>query len=433
MPIPWEGILAVEGEQTGDGRLLDRGAVRWSTGPWPLKWEPTGTHDGPVVGDVAEVWRSGAEIRGRGTLHDDSRDPGVRAAVARIAELAEARLAGLSVGLDDESAELRIKADQVKTWEEWEAAYAADAERIEEEAAAARKTGGRVTVASWSTDDTLLAVTDGRLRHVAVTDQPAIVGTDLSPKALAASSGMIRTPGAALEVPSPDPVTASLRDAAFSNPNFGPDGDSDPRLVFQRRERPEETDGWGCPFTVEDDGRVYGHLATDSRCHGAYSTCVTAPDSGGDFSMFLTGEAVRGVPTGPIILGTTHGVNPDGTVKSYDHLADTGQAVADVTVGRDSHGTWVAGRVRPGITKAQLAALRGSALSGEWLPYGPHLRLRGILAVNSPGYAVQRTPAAVAASGGRVFTASPTCDDCTGRVDLATALRKVRKTSRKRK
>lgn len=428
MAIPWEGILAIEGDPTGDGRLLDRFALRWDSGPWPLRWEPAGGHfEAAVIGSITEVWRSGAEVRGRGVLHDDSADPAVRTAVARVAELAEEGLAGLSVGLDDESVELRVKADLVRTWEEWEDEFEAESARIERDKEKAKKSGGRVTVASWSTNDSLLAIVDGRLREVTVTDQPAIVGTALSPKAVAASGGPVRTPGAALEVPSPDPVTASLRDAAFTNPKFGPDGDSDPRLVFQPRRRPDEMDGWGCPFTVDDDGRVYGHLAIGSRCHGAYSECVLPPDSGGDFSMFLTGEAVRGIPTGPIILNTTHGVNPDGSVKSYDHLANTGQAVADVTVGQDRHGTWVAGRVRPGITKAQLAALRGSALSGEWLPYGPHLRLAGILAVNSPGYTIERTAQAVAASGGRVITTSPTCDECgEGRIGLATALRRTK-------
>jgi hypothetical protein len=84
-------------------------------------------------------------------------------------------------------------------------------------------------------------------------------------------------------------------------------------------------------------------------------------------------------------------------------------------VGRDSHGFWVAGRVRPGITAGQLAALKGSALSGEWLPYGSSLKLRGILAVNSPGYLVERRSdygLAASAAGPVLFTTSPAC--CNG-------------------
>lgn len=239
----------------------------------------------------------------------------------------------------------------------------------------------------------LNVIVSGRLREVSVTDQPAIVGTGLTlEREAVAASGGIRS--------------------WFTNPNFGLDGNLDKRLVFQRPLRHDESGHWGCPLTVTDQGRVYGHLATRGRCHASYAdTCINLNllDPSYSFDEFLTGEAVPGVRTGPVVLNTTHSVRADGTIKDWDWLANTGQAVADVTVGVDTHGIWVAGRTRPGITPAQLAALRGSALSGEWTPSPGKmgLRLSGILAVNGPGFVIARSP--VAAAGGS-YTFGPAHD-----------------------
>lgn len=412
----WEGVLAIEGVPTGDGRMIDKDAIWWETGPWPLHYDLDGNSHftGTVIGAVTEVWRSGNQILGRGTLDTDSAVPEVAQLATRVAELSEnpaGSLAGLSVMFDSESVEVRIPADAFKQYiEPWdELAY-------QQEQAARKATadaGKDVTIASWAYSDELWVFTTGRLREVSVAPVQAIVGSELH-MTKAAVAAATWAPGAGIVTRSLDPVAAAARDAAFSDPKFGADSDKDPRLVFQRRRRADEIEGYGAPFTVEEDGRVWGHFALHGRCHSAYQSCLVPPDSGGDFSEFLTGEAQRGVRTGPIILGTTHSVNSDGTVKDYDHLANTGEAVADVTVGRDQHGFWVSGRVRPGITAAQLASLKGSALSGEWLPYGSQLKLRGILAVNSPGYLIERRgsdPYALAASAGRtvLFTSSPAC------------------------
>src|SRR5690554_2742081 len=123
MARQWKRLLATEGVPTGDGRLLDPKAVEWGEGPWPLRFSPQGDHASAfVIGAATEVWRSGSDIWGRGSLHDDSRDDNVRTAVNRVIELASFGLAGLSVGLDDESVELRLKADLVKIYDSWEQA-----------------------------------------------------------------------------------------------------------------------------------------------------------------------------------------------------------------------------------------------------------------------------------------------------------------------
>lgn len=263
----------------------------------------------------------------------------------------------------------------------------------------------------------LNVIVSGRLREVSVTDQPAIVGTGLTlerePEPVAASGTRVRT--------------------WFSNPEFGRNGHEDARLVHQEPLRPDERAHWAAPLTVTKSGRIFGHLATSGRCHAGYlSSCVSvdALDPTYTFDDFMTGEAIPGVRTGPLVLDTTHSITSDRRFLGHDWLSNTGQAVADVSVGRDRHGIWVAGKLRPGVTPKQVAALRGSALSGEWLPPrsgNGSLRLMGILAVNGPGFKITRAP--VVASG-LVRTFGPAgdcgCAPDSGPIDLRAALTRVR-------
>lgn len=406
-PRPFEGIIAIEGQLTGDGRLIDRGALRWEAGPWPVKFLTEDmTHSAPVVGEVTRIWRDGENIWGAGVLHTESTDTQTLRAVDRLIELLESGSVGVSIGLDDESVELRVKKE---VWEEWQAEWEAWMnDEVPEPDDPETDADGRIVLERWAIDDMVTAFTDARIREVSVVDVAAFAdaGIAVEPELVddeglpvAASIVLVDTIGLAASISIED------RARAFTNPNFGPDGTVDPRLVWQTPQRPEEVGGWGCPLTIDGDGALYGHATLRSRCHGSFAACMPPPDSGGDFSRFLVGSAVPGIATGPIILDTDHGIT-QGRVKSETWLADTGMAVADVTVGHDQHGLWVAGRVRPGLSDRELAALRGSTLSAEWHPIGGKLRLIGILAVNAPGYLVQRH--GVAAS----FTIGAQC--CTG-------------------
>jgi len=155
------------------------------------------------------------------------------------------------------------------------------------------------------------------------------------------------------------------------------------------------------PLTVDDDGRVYGHLAAWGTCHtGQQGTCVTPPRSGTGYALFRVG-AVRtaegdDVAVGHITLGTGHAdirASASAAVEHYDH---TGTVVADVAAGEDDHGIWVAGALRPDVTDLDVRALRASALSGDWRRHGHGLELVAALAVNVPGFPI---PRALAASG----------------------------------
>ena len=76
-------------------------------------------------------------------------------------------------------------------------------------------------------------------------------------------------------------------------------------------------------------------------------------------------------------------------------------AVADVTVGEDEHGIWVAGALRPGTSPEVIRELRGAVLSGDWRDYEGNLELIGLLAVNVPGFPIPKVAARVA--GGRTL------------------------------
>jgi len=350
----WTGVVCVEEELSGDGRLIAEGAAEWDDGPWPLKFSlSTTSHDeATIIGTIRSLVRDGRRILAEGVIDDDSSSETVREAALRAIELIEAGTVGVSV----ESSHTEISEER--------------------------------------SDDETVVFRRLRIRAAALVDIPALEGTWV---------GMAAALRLLADSRRYDPEW-------FTNPAFGADGNEDVRLVWQSAERPEESPGqWGCPLTVEDNGRIFGHAALRHRCHGSYlDQCLVPPAQDEALDRWLIGEAVAGVRTGPIWAGGSHGVTPDGRVKDPEWLAKTSEAVADVTAGWDQHGLWVAGAVRPGVTATGLAALRGSALSAEWHSYGGKLRCVGVLAVNGPGYLVRR---AVAASGG-VLTAGADCAGC---------------------
>jgi hypothetical protein len=98
------------------------------------------------------------------------------------------------------------------------------------------------------------------------------------------------------------------------------------------------------------------------------------------------------VPVGQVTLAGGHcndlTASAGDAVKHYD---DTASAVADVNVGEDAHGIWIAGSLRPGVTPEQIRALRASAPSGDWRPINGSHELVAICQVNHPGFPVART------------------------------------------
>ena len=167
----------------------------------------------------------------------------------------------------------------------------------------------------------------------------------------------------------------------------------------------------GTPLTVDDDGRIFGHLALWDTCHTGRpeGVCVVAPRSPSGYAYYRTGYVRTlsadgssvDVPCGSVTMATGHastrpGVSAAAAIAHYEH---TGHAVADVAAGEDEFGVWVAGSLRPSVSEADVRELRGASLSGDWRSIGGNLELVAALAVNVPGFPVPRVQAGLAASG----------------------------------
>jgi 2'-5' RNA ligase len=156
-------------------------------------------------------------------------------------------------------------------------------------------------------------------------------------------------------------------------------------------------------ITVTDEGRVYGHAAQWGECHiGHQNECITLPREDAH-PYFMTGEVVCAdgsrVAVGQVTVGTGHAPLSYRASHAAEHYDNTGAAVADVTVGNDRFGIWVAGAVRASVAASRVHELRASGrLSGDWRRIGGSLRLVGLLAVNVPGFPVT-PPRARVASG----------------------------------
>lgn len=156
-------------------------------------------------------------------------------------------------------------------------------------------------------------------------------------------------------------------------------------------------------ITVTDEGRVYGHAAPWGECHVGYQQeCITLPREDAH-PYFMTGEVICAdgsrVAVGQITLGTGHAPLSYGASRAAEHYDNTGAVVADVAVGNDRFGLWVAGAVRPSVAASRVHELRASGrLSGDWRRIGGKLRLVGLLAVNVPGFPLP-APRARVASG----------------------------------
>lgn len=363
-----EGVIAQEGIPSGDGRMLERGSITWDgVLPVPLLWDRSdGDHTASVVGAVTEVERRGDDIWGRAIL-SDSADPETQAAVVRVAELFAEGAVGVSIMLDDDVHELRVKRELVEVEEIVD--IDDDDIEIDPEEEPVAVGDGRVVVAKYAADDALDVTTYGRLRHVAVVDTAALLTEPEKRMAIAASGALAD-------------AKWSQFAPRFDDPKFGEPG-TDERLRYD-----PGTGQWSCPPSVSPDGHVYGHVAAFGYClRGRPDRCVTPPD--GDLESFMRhyAPAAGGKRTGVICVGGGHaktGVGPAEATRFYDN---TGRAVADVRVGTDRYGIWMAGMTRPGATEEDIYAFKASDVSGHWEPdTNGRFRLVGLPAVNVGGF-----------------------------------------------
>lgn len=250
-----------------------------------------------------------------------------------------------------------------------------------------------------SPDDTTVTISlpsedgsaDARFVTVPLTDVTLVTALDDD-----ASDG---TEGAAL-VASGFPLTPPRE--WFTNPAYGI-GKQDSRL----QPLLGQPGAYAAPLTIDDRGRISGHLAAWGTCHTGLPGCTTPPTSRSGYAAFMLGETVLAdggrIATGTLTFDTGHAdisLDARSAIRHYDH---TGTAFGTVVIGEDIHGIWVAGAMLPDVKPETMPRIRASKLSGDWRGG----ELRAALAVNSPGFPTMRArsndldhaPLALVASG----------------------------------
>lgn len=152
------------------------------------------------------------------------------------------------------------------------------------------------------------------------------------------------------------------------------------------------------PLTIDPDGRIYGYVAAWGTCHiGIGEKCVMPPHSETEYAHFLRGitETTEGpVRTGAVVMWTGHAGTRQSAIAATQHYDNTGDAVADVTVGEDALGIWFSGKLRDNVTAEDIKVLRASGtVSGDWrdpMQTGVPREMVGLLAVNVGGFPMPR-------------------------------------------
>lgn len=378
----WEGVIAREGEMTGDGRLIEDGALRWDDLPIPLRvaFKDVGGHDGAeVCGRIETVERrEGGDIYATGTF-----DLGSAVGAEAFRQVSEQMSNGVSIDTDDVSFRVMEREDA-------NAPVASSDDTSDE--------GGRVQVMQVSPDDSVMVIESARLRAATLVAVPAFATARVY---------------AAGQAPSTS-ETSELDENVDSEEKMARSADADPlsrdsltaaAIPTAPPEAWFKDPGLTGPtaLVVEDDGRVYGHIAAWGTCHiGQVGKCVEPPTSPSNYAYFRTG-ALRtaegtSVAVGHLTMGTGHAGPRDSANAAAEHYDNTGTVFADVAAGEDAYGIWVAGSLRPGITAEQVRVARSAPISGDWRTIRGSLELVGALAVNVPGFPVPR-PQGLLASG----------------------------------
>ncbi|NCZ48376.1 MAG: hypothetical protein EBX59_12610, partial [Betaproteobacteria bacterium] len=107
------------------------------------------------------------------------------------------------------------------------------------------------------------------------------------------------------------------------------------------------------PLTVDNQGRVFGHIAAWHVDHIGMAFGTRPPRSRSNYSYFHTGvcRTAEGadIPVGQLTLAGGHADIQASATEAVKHYDDTASAVADVHAGEDQYGIWVAGALRPGV------------------------------------------------------------------------------------
>lgn len=389
-------IMVIEGTWTGDWRYIDSGSLTWRDLPIPAMalTQTTDSHTGAdLVGQITSIERKEFGSDAVNSRTGEQYPPGTSYLVgngrftnntkaSEISELVrEGFLRGVSIDLGDAVSDIMMVdqfGNEVEDDGEMDLfdilfGFAADGEEEKPKLFMGEK------------------IRSGRVMGATICPFPAFEGAYVTVGDVAMSaSARVEESGPSfmtLQTFSKRKVTSLAAAAApmrppyrwFTNPNF-----NQPTAI-----------------EIDEEGRIWGHLAIFSECHMGYqSTCVNAPHSQSDYAYFqvgcvLTDEGIV-VPTGTITMNTGHAELWQEKDSAKAHYDNTGTAVADICAGDDDHGIWIAGALRPDVDELSVRRLRGAALSGDWRQVGGQLELVAALAVNVPGFPITRPKARVA-------------------------------------
>lgn len=430
----WSGVIGVEGELTGDGRLIEVNALRWENLPLPLRYvgSDVGSHDGAqVVGRITSISRAAnGEILAEGEFDGTS-----TVALEAMRQVGENLTNGISMDLDDVSFEIRVAKELMDDgMGGMPLLLAAEDEQPAEPAVDA---DGRVKVMEINADDEVRVTTSGRIRAATIVAIPAFATAQIHLAGGDDETLADAQPGDS-DPPAEVPTVGLLPDGETEcscvedDPAFDPDCDctqvpedesggldaepptkqsADALIAAAAPMEPPVS--WFSdpkfsdyhPLKVTPEGQVYGHIAQWGACHlshASHGQCVSPPHSATGYAHFhygavLTQEGSE-VAVGHLTLDTRHAGGDLSPAATLSHYEDTGTVIADVRAGEDAWGIWVAGAIRPTATAAQVRALRAAPISGDWRRIGGNLELVAALAVNVPGFGIPR-PAGLVAGG----------------------------------
>lgn len=159
----WSGVIGIEGQLTGDGRLIENNALFWENLPIPLRYSPedNGGHAGAVVvgriltierRDNGDLWATG----------DFDLDAPYGPEAARV--VGNETCNGVSMDLDSVSFEIRVAGELLDDINEDLAEDPPQVDAVEP----GTDDEGRVTVVSMDADDEVFVTTEARVRAATI-------------------------------------------------------------------------------------------------------------------------------------------------------------------------------------------------------------------------------------------------------------------------
>jgi 2'-5' RNA ligase len=379
----WDGVLTLEGAESGDGRLFRPGSLDWAQLPQPLMYQPanTGGHSGSVlVGQIQNIYRDGNRIRGSGIIDLAARYGGEEIGKEVFRLMSEEFLNGVSVDVD-----------KVKD---------ADVEMVY----------GNLPGEPVSPYDkpVMTVFNRGRIRGATLVAFPAFVEASihLSGDVLTASAvGKVLT----MEDCGCDgqPLTAAAHTITIP--------DVPPAWWFSA---PSQDEIKGA-FTITDEGRVFGCLAPAGVTHRSVKRKVPRNV---DYSRYMGAEtlvagadgSIGRVKTGPVTFNCGHADTDPAVYGTLDnrknHYDNSCSVFADIAIGEDKEGNvWVAGAIKPFVEGPQIQQAMSCRLSGDWQPHPDRPGVTEFIAallVPVPGFATARREASVTLEDGALVASA---------------------------